>query len=89
MQSIQEAAAAFLVSKRVAVTRVSRTPKTHESNNVYQRLRERGYQVFAVNPNTDVVEGDRTYQGLKSIRAGNAARDRRRHHARGVRRARA
>jgi uncharacterized protein len=50
MQSIKEAAAAFLACKRVAVTGVSRTPGTHGSNNVYRRLRERGYQVFAVNP---------------------------------------
>jgi uncharacterized protein len=64
MQSINEAAAAFLASGRVAVTGVSRTPKTHGSNNVYRRLRERGYQVFAVNPNTDEVEGDRCYQNL-------------------------
>jgi len=70
MQSINEAAAAFLASRRVAVTGVSRTPKTHGSNNVYRRLRERGYQVFAVNPNTDEVEGDRSYQDLKSIPGG-------------------
>ena len=70
MQSIQEAASAFLASKRVAVTGVSRTPKTHGSNNVYKRLRERGYQVFAVNPNTDRVEGDRCYPDLASIPGG-------------------
>ena len=70
MQSINQAAAAFLASRRVAVTGVSRTPKTHGSNNVYRRLRERGYQVFAVNPNTDQVEGDRCYQDLKSIPGG-------------------
>ena len=70
MQSINQAAAEFLASKRVAVTGVSRTPKTHGSNNVYRRLRERGYQVFAVNPNTDQVEGDRCYQDLKSIPGG-------------------
>ena len=70
MQNIQEAAAAFLANKRVAVTGVSRTPKTHGSNNVYRRLRERGYEVFAVNPNTDEVEGDRSYQDLKSIPGG-------------------
>ena len=70
MQSINEAAAAFLASRRVAVTGVSRTPKTHGSNNVYRRLRERGYQVFAVNPNTGEVEGDRCYQDLKSIPGG-------------------
>jgi uncharacterized protein len=70
MQSINEAAAAFLASKRVAVTGVSRTPKTHGSNNVYRRLRERGYQVFAVNPNTDQVEGGRSYPDLASIPGG-------------------
>ena len=70
MQSINDAAAAFLASKRVAVTGVSRTPKTHGSNNVYQRLRERGYEVFAVNPNTDQVEGDRSYPDLASIPGG-------------------
>src|SRR5262247_3755224 len=70
MQSINQATAAFLASKRVAVTGVSRTPKTHGANNVYRRLRERGYEVFAVNPNTGQVEGDRCYQDLKSIPGG-------------------
>ena len=70
MQSINQAAAVFLASRRVAVTGVSRTPQTHGANNVYRRLRERGYQVFAVNPNSDQVEGDRCYQDLKSIPGG-------------------
>ena len=70
MQSMKEAASAFLANKRVAVTGVSRTPKTHGSNNVYRRLRERGYDVFAVNPNTDRVEGDRCYPDLESIPGG-------------------
>ena len=70
MQSVNAAAAAFLANKRVAVTGVSRTPKTHGSNNVYRRLRDRGYAVFAVNPNTDTVEGDPSYQDLKSIPGG-------------------
>lgn len=70
MQTMKEAAAEFLANKRVAVTGVSRTPKTHGSNNVYRRLRERGYDVFAVNPNTNEVEGDRSYPDLKSIPGG-------------------
>jgi predicted CoA-binding protein len=70
METIKEAASAFLANRRVAVTGVSRTPKGHGSNLVYQRLRERGYEVFAVNPNTDEVEGDRSYQDLKSIPGG-------------------
>jgi predicted CoA-binding protein len=70
MQNIKDAAAEFLADKRIAVTGVSRTPKTHGSNNVYRRLRERGYQVFAVNPNTGQVEGDRCYPDLASIPGG-------------------
>ena len=70
MKPINEAASEFLANKRVAVTGVSRTPKTHGSNNVYRRLRERGYEIFAVNPNTDQVEGDRCYPDLKSIPGG-------------------
>ena len=70
MPTMKEAASAFLANKRIAVTGVSRTPKQHGANNVYKRLRDRGYEVFAVNPNTDRVEGDRSYHDLKSIPGG-------------------
>ena len=70
MPSIKEAASQFLANKRVAVTGVSRQAKGHGSNVVYQRLRDRGYQVFAVNPNADEVEGDRCYHDLRSIPGG-------------------
>jgi predicted CoA-binding protein len=70
MQGVKEAASTFLANKRVAVTGVSRTPKGHGSNLVYQRLRARGYEVFAVNPNADEVEGDPCYHDLKSIPGG-------------------
>jgi predicted CoA-binding protein len=70
MQPIKEAAAEFLAKKRVAVTGVSRNGKSHGSNNVYRRLRDRGYEVFAVNPNADEVEGDRCYNDLRSIPGG-------------------
>jgi predicted CoA-binding protein len=67
---IKEAASKFLAQKRVAVTGVSRQPKNHGSNVVYQRLRERGYEVFAVNPNADEVEGDSCYHDLRSLPGG-------------------
>ena len=70
MPTIAEAASEFLSKKRIAVTGVSRTPGSHGSNAVYQRLRQRGYDVFAVNPNADMVEGDRCYHNLKSIPGG-------------------
>jgi uncharacterized protein len=67
---IDEAASAFLTKKRVAVTGVSRAPKQHGSNTVYKRLRDRGYDVFAVNPNAETVEGDPAYADLRSIPGG-------------------
>jgi len=70
MENIKDAAAQFLSNKRVAVTGVSRTAAGHGSNVVYQRLRDRGYEVFAVNPNADEVEGDLCYHDLKSIPGG-------------------
>jgi len=68
--STKDAAAAFLAQKRVAVTGVSRSPKSHGANIVYERFKERGYAVFAVNPNTDVVEGDPAYPDLRAIPGG-------------------
>ena len=70
MATIKQAASDFLSNKRVAVTGVSRTPGSHGSNVVYKRLRERGYDVFAVNPNAEQVEGDRAYPDLRSIPGG-------------------
>ena len=70
MQKMKEAANEFLSHKRVAVTGVSRSPKDHGSNVVYKRLRDRGYEVFAVNPNADEVEGDPCYHDLNSVPGG-------------------
>jgi predicted CoA-binding protein len=61
----------FLAQKRIAVAGVSREPGgKHGGNVVYQRLKERGYEVFAVNPNADTVEGDPCFRSLASIPGG-------------------
>jgi uncharacterized protein len=70
MQTIEAAAAGFLANRRIAVTGVSRRAEGHGSNQVYRRLRQRGYEVFAVNPNAQLVEGDRSYRDLRSIPGG-------------------
>lgn len=70
MRPIKEAAVEFLSGRRIAVTGVSRTPADHGANVVYRRLRERGYEVLAVNPNADEVEGDRAYGSLAEIPGG-------------------
>jgi hypothetical protein len=66
----KDAAEAFLAHRRIAVTGVSRTPANHGGNIVYKRLRERGYEVFAVNPNADEVEGDPCFHDLKTVPGG-------------------
>jgi uncharacterized protein len=70
MQPVSQVADEFLSHKRIAVTGVSRTPASHGGNVIYKRLRDRGYEVFAVNPNADAVEGDTCYHDLKSIPGG-------------------
>jgi predicted CoA-binding protein len=67
---MRQAASQFLARKRIAVTGVSRTPKGHGANVVYQRLRDRGYEVVAINPNADRVQGDACYPDLKSVPGG-------------------
>ena len=70
MPAIKQATAEFLTGQRVAVTGVPGTPRGHGSNLVYQRLRQRGYQVFAVNPEAGQVEGGTCYPSLASIPGG-------------------
>ena len=70
MVTPKEATTEFLAHKRIAVTGVSRDPKTHGANVVYNRLKDRGYDVVAINPNTDHVEGDACYPDLRSVPGG-------------------
>ena len=70
MTRTKDAAEAFLAHRRIAVTGVSRSPGNHGSNVVYQRLRERGYEAVAINPNAAEVEGDVAYPSLAAVPGG-------------------
>ena len=70
MQSVKEADPSSWPTSASRSPGSPATPTTHGSNAVYRRLRDRGYEVFAVNPNADTVEGDPAYQDLKSIPGG-------------------
>lgn len=69
MSTLKEAAEEFLSHKRIAVAGISRKGDT-AGNIIYKKLRDTGYEVFAVNPNADEVEGDKCYPNLKSIDGG-------------------
>ena len=71
MPTVDQAIDEFLSQKRIAVAGVSRNAGgAHASNGIYSRFKERGYEVFAVNPKTDEVEGDRCYPNLAAIPGG-------------------
>jgi predicted CoA-binding protein len=71
MPTHQQAADEFLSQKRIAVAGVSRDPGgMHASNGIYSRFKDRGYEVFAVNPNAETVMGDPCFRSLKDIPGG-------------------
>ncbi len=65
-----EAAQEFLACRRIAVTGVSAKPTGQASNGIYRRLKERGYDVVAINPNATEVEGDPAYPDLAAVPGG-------------------
>jgi len=56
----------FLQQEKIAVVGVSRN-KDKFGNMIYRDLKAAGYKVMAVNPNADMVEGDRCYAGLGAL----------------------
>ncbi|MEW6703165.1 MAG: CoA-binding protein [Bacteroidota bacterium] len=56
----------FLNQKVIAVTGVSRNPKTEVGNLIYKKFRGAGYTVYPINPFADFIEGDKCYPNLKA-----------------------
>jgi uncharacterized protein len=69
--SLESLATDFLAHKRIAVVGVSRSDGT--GNVIFKRLRDRGYEVFPVNPNATEVEGVTCYPSLSAIPGGVGA----------------
>ena len=66
MVNILENINLFLKLEKIAVVGVSRN-KDKFGNIIYRELKASGHQVMAVNPNADMVEGDRCYAGLGAL----------------------
>ncbi len=56
----------FLAQKRIAFVGVSRDPKQF-ANGVYRALKQRGYQLYPVNPHAEQLEGDRCYPAVSRL----------------------
>lgn len=57
----------FVQNKRVAVVGFSRSGKKF-GNAAYKELKERGYQVFAVHPHADQIDGEKCYPNLAALK---------------------
>ena len=57
----------FLQQKNIAVAGISRKPQGAVGNLVYKKFKDAGYNVFAINPNADEIEGEKCYRGLKNV----------------------
>ena len=53
----------FLAQKKIAVVGVSRK-KTKFGNAIFKELKQKGYEVYPINPNMDVFEGNVCYPDL-------------------------
>lgn len=56
----------FLLQKKIAVVGVSRK-KTKFGNAIFKELKQKGYEVIAINPHLSEFEGDVCYPNLNSI----------------------
>jgi len=61
-QSIQE----FLAQKKIAVAGVSRK-KSKFGNTLYNELKKKGYDVYAVNPNLKEYDDKKCYDSIMSL----------------------
>lgn len=56
----------FLAQRRLAVVGVSNA-SSNFGRTIYRELRDRGYEVVAVNPHVDSVDGDRCHPELAAV----------------------
>jgi predicted CoA-binding protein len=56
----------FLSQKNIAVAGVKRNSQG-TANVIYKKLKESGYNVFPINPNSDTFDGVKCYPAIKSV----------------------
>jgi predicted CoA-binding protein len=64
--SLEDAAAEFLAQKSFAIAGVSRDGGT-AANYIFKRFKTSGREVYAINPNAEMVEGERCFGSLAEL----------------------
>ena len=67
MSSLKQKVEDFMAQKNIAIAGVTRNRPNEAANGIYRKLNVAGYNVFAVNPNTETAEGDKCYPDLKGV----------------------
>jgi len=68
--SFKASAEEFLAQDRIAIAGVSATKPDATANYIYNKLRETGHSVIAVNPNATDIDGDPCYPNMQAIPDG-------------------
>lgn len=66
MKTSRKAIEQFFDARKIAIAGVSRDPKKM-GYTVYKELKEKGYQVYPINPNTDQVDGEPCFHSVTSL----------------------
>lgn len=56
----------FLAQRRIAFVGVSRDPKQF-ANRICHALKQKGYQLYPVNPHAEQMDGERCYSGVANL----------------------
>lgn len=63
----QQQVSEFFNQKIIAIAGVSRNPKSEVGNLIYKKFKQTGFNIFPINPNAELIEGDKCYPDLKSV----------------------
>jgi predicted CoA-binding protein len=66
MKASRDAIDRFLAGKKIAIAGVSRDPKKF-GHIVFRTLREKGYEVFPVNPSVDSIDGIPCFRSVATL----------------------
>jgi predicted CoA-binding protein len=66
MATINDLARDFLAQKRLAVVGISGT-RDLPANGIYQLLRQRGHEMYAISPRLEMFDGDPCYPNLAAL----------------------
>jgi len=72
MRATRASIESFLSPRKVAIAGVSRDPKKF-GHVVFSHLKERGYEVYPVNPGADVIDGTPCFRSVSALPANIAS----------------